>query len=215
MANELAGRTSQSVLVLERGIPRKTSDYAFDMDELDYAIRLRMMQNIADETITHRHSALSTAAPMRQYGSFLPGSGVGGAGEHWNGASWRFLPELFTLRSHLNERHGSAKLPADLAVQDWGVTYDDLEQYYWRAEQMLGVSGKAGNVQGKILDGGNPFEAPRQNEYPLPPLRDTYLSTLFAEGAKKLGYHPSPQPAANLSAPYKKPDGITRAACAY
>ena len=215
MANELASRTSQSVLVLERGIPRKTADYALDMDELDYAIRLRMMQNIADETITHRHSASAAAVPVRQYGSFLPGSGVGGAGEHWNGASWRFLPELFTLRSHLNEKHGAAKLPADLAVQDWGVTYDDLEAYYWRAEQMLGVSGKAGNVRGKILDGGNPFEAPRQNEYPLPPLKDAYLSTLFAEGAKKLGYHPYPQPAANLSEPYKNPDGITRAACAY
>ena len=26
------------------------------MDELDYNIRLRMMQNTAEETITHRHS---------------------------------------------------------------------------------------------------------------------------------------------------------------
>jgi gluconate 2-dehydrogenase alpha chain len=215
MANELAGRTSQSVLVLERGIPRKTADYALDMDELDYAIRLRMMQNIADETITHRHSANATAVPVRQYGSFLPGSGVGGAGEHWNGASWRFLPDLFTLRSHLNQKHGAAKLPADLAVQDWGVTYDDLEPHYWHAEQMLGVSGKAGNLKGKVVEGGNPFEGPRQNEYPLPPLKDAYLSTLFAEGAKKLGYHPYPQPAANLSETYKNPDGITRSACAY
>src|SRR4029077_9726736 len=80
---------------------------------------------------------------------------------------------------------------------------------------MLGVSGKAGNVQGKILPGGNPFEAQRQNEYPLPPLKDSYLSALFAEGAKKLGYHPYPQPAANLSEPYKNPDGITCAPCAY
>src|SRR5580692_3242959 len=143
LANEVAGRTPQSVLVLERGIPRKTADYALDMDELDYAIRLRMMQNIADETITHRHSTSATAVPVRQYGAFLPGSGVGGAGEHWNGAAWRFLPELFRLRSHLNERHGSTRLPADLDVQDWGVTYDDLEPYYWRAEQMMGVLRKS------------------------------------------------------------------------
>ena len=34
MAKELTTRTSQSVLVLERGIPRKTLDYALDMDEL-------------------------------------------------------------------------------------------------------------------------------------------------------------------------------------
>jgi len=118
MAKELTTRTAQSVLVLERGIPRKTADYALDMDELDYAVRLRMMQNIADETITHRHAPGGTAAPVRQYGSFLPGSGVGGAGEHWNGAAWRFLPDVFTLRSHLNQKHGAGKLPADLAVQD-------------------------------------------------------------------------------------------------
>ncbi len=126
MAKELTTRTAQSVLVLERGIPRKTLDYALDMDELDYAVRLRMMQNIADETITHRHAPGGTAVPVRQYGSFLPGSGVGGAGEHWNGAAWRFLPDVFTLRSHLNQKHGAGKLPADLAVADWGVTYDQL-----------------------------------------------------------------------------------------
>ena len=42
--------------VFERAIPRKTADYAVTMDELDHNIRLRMMQNTAEETITHRHS---------------------------------------------------------------------------------------------------------------------------------------------------------------
>jgi gluconate 2-dehydrogenase alpha chain len=97
MAKEITGRTSLSVLILERGAPRKTSDYAAGMDELDYAIRVRMMQNIAEETITHRHSMRETSLPVRQYGSFLPGSGVGGAGEHWNGNSFRFLETQFVL----------------------------------------------------------------------------------------------------------------------
>jgi gluconate 2-dehydrogenase alpha chain len=215
MAKEITGRTGLTVAVLERGVARKTADYALDMDELDYAVRLRLMQNIAEETITHRHSMRDNAVPMRQYGSFLPGTGVGGAGEHWNGASWRFLPTLFTMRTHLKERWGATKLPADLAVQDWGVTYEDLEPYYWRAEQMIGVGGKAGNINGKIIDGGNPFEGPRKNEYPLPPLRDSHLASMFDEGARKLGYHPHPAPAANLSATYKNPDGITRPGCAY
>src|SRR5580700_12217122 len=57
MAKELVSRTSVSVLALERGSPRGLADYALDMDELDYNIRLRMMQNIAEETVTHRHSA--------------------------------------------------------------------------------------------------------------------------------------------------------------
>src|SRR5690242_15429884 len=85
MAKELTTRTGLSVIALERGPARKTSDYASSMDEVDYAIRLRMMQNTADETHTHRHTRSATAVPIRQHGSFLPGSGVGGAGEHWNG----------------------------------------------------------------------------------------------------------------------------------
>jgi gluconate 2-dehydrogenase alpha chain len=215
MAKELTGATGLSVVVLERGVNRGLAGYAMDMDELDYAIRLRMMQNVAEETITHRHSMRDTAAPARQHGSFLPGSGVGGAGEHWNGAAWRFLPDQFVLRTHLNEKHGAAKLPADLAVQDWGITWDDIEPHYWRAELLMGVNGKAGNLRGKIVEGGNPFEGPRQNEYPIPPLRKSYVSTLYEEAAKKLGYHPYPMPSANLSRNYKNPDGVSRAACLY
>jgi gluconate 2-dehydrogenase alpha chain len=215
MAKELTGATGLSVLVLERGINRNLAGYAMDMDELDYAIRLRMMQNIAEETITHRHSVRDTAAPVRQYGSFLPGSGVGGAGEHWNGAAWRFFPDQFVLRTHLKEKHGASKLSPDLAVQDWGITWNDIEPHYWRAEQMMGVNGKAGNLRGAIVEGGNPFEGPRQNEYPLPPLRKFYVATLFEEGVKKLGYRPYPMPSANLSQNYKNPDGVSRAACVY
>ncbi|HTD43695.1 MAG TPA: NAD(P)-binding protein, partial [Bryobacteraceae bacterium] len=75
MAKEIASRTSHSVLVMERGGPRKTADYAMGMDELDYAVRLKLMQNIADDTVTHRHSLRDRAVPVRQYGSFLPGTG--------------------------------------------------------------------------------------------------------------------------------------------
>jgi gluconate 2-dehydrogenase alpha chain len=215
MAKEITGRTSLSVLVLERGAPRKTSDYAAGMDELDYSIRVRLMQNIAEETITHRHSMRDPSIPVRQYGSFLPGSGVGGAGEHWNGHSFRFLETQFVLATHLREKFGAEHLPENLAVQDWGVTYNDLEPYYWRGEQMLGVSGKAGNIRGQKLAGGNVFEGPRMNEYPLPPLKTTYSGLQFKEAVEQLGYHPYPHPAANASEAYRNPDGISRAGCAY
>ena len=215
MAKEITTRTSNSVLVMERGGSRKLADYAVTMDELDYAIRLRMMQNISEETITHRHSMRASAVPVRQYGSFHPGTGVGGAGEHWTGMSFRFLPDIFKLRTHLIEKHGAAKVPEDLNVQDWGVTYDDLEPYYWHAEQMIGVSGKAGNLRGKLIPGGNIFEGPRNFDYPTPPMKKSYLSAMFAEAAEKLGYHPYPIPSANLSEAYRNPDGVSRAGCAY
>ena len=38
------------VLVLERGQSRKLSDYVTGMDELDHALRFRMMQNLAEKT---------------------------------------------------------------------------------------------------------------------------------------------------------------------
>ncbi len=215
MAKEITGRTGLSVLILERGAPRKTADYADGMDELDYAIRARLMQNIADETITHRHSIKDPSVPVRQYGSFLPGSGVGGAGEHWNGHSFRFLETQFTLATHLKEKFGAAHLPENLSVQDWGVTYNDLEPWYWRGEQMMGVSGKAGNIRGQKLPGGNVFEGPRMSEYPLPPLKIAYAGLQFKEAVEKLGYHPYPHPAANASEAYRNPDGISRAGCAY
>jgi gluconate 2-dehydrogenase alpha chain len=215
MAKELCARTSLSVLVLERGSARSASDYAFDMDELDYAVRLRMMQNLAEETVTHRHSTRARAVPVRQYGSFLPGTGVGGSGEHWQGLAWRFLPEMFRLRSHLAQQHGASRLPGDLEARDWGVTYDEIEQHYWHAEQMLGVSGQAGNLRGRIIRGGNPFEGPRTNDYPLPPLKPSYLTSLFREGALNAGLHSFRAPSGLLSEPYKNPDGIARPACEY
>ena len=64
-----------------------------------------MMQNTAEETITHRHSLKDNAVPVRQHGSFHPGTGTGGAGEHWGGASFRFLPDVFTLRTNLLQKH--------------------------------------------------------------------------------------------------------------
>src|SRR5207253_2438732 len=79
MAKELGSRTALTVVVLERGGPRRTDDYSDDMDELDYTIRFRMMQDVSQETVTLRHDSSQRALPLRQHGSFLPGSGVGAA----------------------------------------------------------------------------------------------------------------------------------------
>jgi gluconate 2-dehydrogenase alpha chain len=214
LAKEITARTPLTVAVLERGQPRKTSEYLTGMDELDNALRYRMMQNLSEETATHRHSARATAVPIRQYGSFNPGTGVGGAGEHWGGISYRFYPEQFALSTFLREKFGG-RLPPGIAVQDWGLTYDELEPDYWRAEQLIGVGSRAGNLQGRKIDGGNVFEGPRSHEYPNPPHKLTYSTTTFERAARELGYHPYPVPTATLSQTYTNPDGIRRAACAY
>ena len=215
MAKELAARTSLKILALERGGERKTRDYFDDMDELDYAIRLRMMQPIRDETVTFRHTMRDRALPVRQYGSFLPGTGVGGAGEHWSGISYRYYPHDFRRFSDIVEKYGRNRLPDDAAIEDWPVSYDDLEPYYERAERLMGISGKAGNLAGRKIEGGNIFEGPRSSEYPTPPMKMPYLAALFRDAAHSLGWHPFPMPAATTSVPYTNPDGIARAGCSY
>ena len=215
MAKELGSRTALSVVVLERGGPRETDHYGDDMDELDYTIRFRMMQDISQETVTLRHDSNHSALPLRQYGSFLPGSGIGGAGEHWSAVCPRFLPDCFELLSRTTEKYGAAKLPEDHAIQDWGISYDDLEPHYARADLLLGVSGKAGNIRGKQIEGGNIFEGWRSAEYPTPPTKIPYFSAMFGETAKSLGYHPYPVPAATTSRSYTNPDGVSRAGCTY
>jgi gluconate 2-dehydrogenase alpha chain len=169
MAKELGSRTALSVAVLERGGPRKAGDYGDDMDELDYTIRFRMMQDLSQETVTLRHDSSQRALPLRQHGSFLPGSGVGGAGEHWSAVCPRYLPDGFELLSRSIEKYGSKRLPEDHAIQDWGVTYDEMEPHYTRADLLLGISGKAGNIRGKQIEGGNIFEGWRSAEYPTFP----------------------------------------------
>ncbi len=208
-----------SVLALERGPWRDTStDFAttFAQDELRYMWRHHLFQNVADDTLTIRNNTRQQALPMRRLGSFLLGTGVGSGGVHWNGQIWRFLPTDFQTKSHNQARYGKqAVTDYDLTVQDWGITYDELEPHYDTFDRLCGTSGKAGNLRGKIQPGGNPFEGARSNEYPTPPMVQTYGPTLFGEAAASLGHKPFPHPTGNLSQPYTNPLGAQLGECTY
>ena len=67
------------------------------MDELDYNVRFRLMQDYSLETVTLRYTTKDRAIPIRQLGSFMPGQGTGGAGEHWGAVCPRYVPDLFEL----------------------------------------------------------------------------------------------------------------------
>jgi gluconate 2-dehydrogenase alpha chain len=214
LAHELT-EAGLDVVAIERGSWRDTAtdfNIGYVSDDLRYAVRRDLFLQPRQETLTMRNTTSQTALPMRDFGSFLPGTGVGGAGVHWNGHTWRFYPSDFNLKSHLSERYGAARI-ADLQVQDWGVSYDEMESAYDRFEYLSGISGKAGNIDGAIQAGGNPFEGPRKRDYPLPPMQMTYAPTMFAEAARSLGYHPFPTPSANLSKAYINPLGIAMGQC--
>src|SRR6195256_810810 len=205
LAAELA-KAGMKVIGLERGPRHKTADFAAQ-DELRYFQRQDLRPDPKRQPITWRPNANTRAvrlAPLNY------GNQVGGGTVHYGAVSWRFHESDFRVRSQTIERYGALAIPEDCSVIDWPLSYADLEPYYDRTEYEIGVSGKAGNLQGRRIEGGNVFEAPRRREFPLPPLFVDNSARIFEEGAKKLGYHPFPTPRAILSEPYKG-----RPACAY
>lgn len=113
--------------------------------------------------------------------------GLGGSTLHYVGESHRLHPDAFRRRS--------------LAGQgiDWPITYDDLDPFYTRAEQVIGVASD-----------GAPDGRPRSAPYPLPahPLGPGALAAVAA-GAR-IGQHWQVNPRAALSQPYD-----ARPACNY
>src|SRR5258708_23357151 len=161
------------------------------------------------ETVSLPHSVSEAALPFRRLGSFLPGTGLGGAGSHWNGLTWRILPSDHKLKSHLSERYGKSAIPAEMTIEDFPVSYDELEPYYDRFEKLCGVSGQAGNLRGQIIPGGNVFEGPRQSDYPNKPLVQSMAGSLLGGGAKNPRLHPFPVPAIHARAGHPQPPSPT------
>ena len=217
VAKELAA-AGYKVVGLERGEARFTVPQFQSPaihDELRFDIRKALMQDNTREAVTFRNQSAETALPIRRWESFLPGTGLGGSMVHWNGQTYRFQANDFELATRTRERYGGNFLDPDVTIQDWGVSYNDLEPHYDRFEYLLGTSGKAGNIKGKIVPGGDPFESPRSREYPTPPQKEHYSGAMFRKAASSLGYHPFPQPSSNLSQPYTNPEGIKLNACVF
>lgn len=204
------------VVALERGGDRDTQpDFAYPkvVDELEGSVHRKYLQSLNQETVTVRHTLADTAVPYRQMGSFKPGTGVGGAGSHWSGAHFRPLPEDLILRTNVEERYGKNFIPADMTIQDFPVTYAELEPHLNMFELVCGTSGKAGVINGVVQQGGNPFEGSRSGEYPLGPNPNYLGGEQFYKAAKEMGWHPYPIPASNASGPYVNPYGCQLGPC--
>lgn len=111
---------------------------------------------------------------------------VGGGTVHMSGFFLRFHPDDLKQKSVLGAPSGST-------VQDWPISYDELEPWYERAEYLLGVGGDHTK---------NPFEPPRRKPFPLPPPDEHPLVHKLDAASRKLGWHAYPTPRAVLSRPY-------------
>ena len=114
-----------------------------------------------------------SADPLRTHLDWRRARGVGGSTLHWEGYTFRLHADDFRLRS----LYGIA--------DDWPISYPDLEPYYGRAEQALGVAGAA----------DDPWASPRSTPFPLPAFPFSYSDGLFAPACRSLGIalHSLPQ----------------------
>ena len=195
------------VVGLEAGTWLTRRDFA--PDEIRNNVRdwPQAVQKAQHEVPTHR---LTASAPTTRGTSHPMMNAVGGTTLHYWAQSWRLNPWDFRVVSETKRRYGASRIPTGSTVEDWPFGLDELEPWYDRIEYELGVSGKAGNIRGKVDPAGNIFEGPRRRDYPMPPLRSTGFLDKMAGVAKTLGWHPFAGPAAINSRPYQN-----RSPCMY
>jgi gluconate 2-dehydrogenase alpha chain len=193
-----------NVVGLEKGDERTREDYLRTHDELRYTIRGEMESKLTKETYTFRKNLEEEAVPVRDKSNIRMGTGTGGGGSHWGAQTHRYYPYDFEIRSKTIERYGEEKIPQNMSIQDWGITYDELEPYYDKFEKMAGVSGEP-----------DPNYPERSNPYPNPPLKKTEPMRMFHEAATKMGYKPFITPSGTVSQVYTNPDGEKLNACQY
>ena len=111
---------------------------------------------------------------------------VGGGTLSYGAQAWRYMPQDFRMRSTYGAPEGSS-------LEDWPISYDDLEPFYDKAEYEIGVSGDYS---------GTPFHGPRRRDLPMPPLPPNREFNILEPAAKRLGLHPFHLPMLRNSVPY-------------
>ena len=189
LAKELA-EAGLSVVVFERG--QKYGPMSHNHSELasQYSIPPAYGPSVYPNPRTFRYSDREVAHVVypgvnEHYGKTA--AAVGGATLAYGAAAWRYKREDFRMKSTYGAVEGTS-------LEDWPISYDDLEPYYERAEYELGVSG---------LAGADPFAEPRNKPYPVPPLPINAQGEIVRDAGLRLGWHPFPPPFAILTAPYK------------
>ena len=201
-------RAGLKVAGIEAGTWMGPKDYRADEIYNNVRRGVTSVPKAMREIPTARANPSETARPAATQHPMM--NAIGGTSIHYWAQSWRLKPWDFRSRSETIRRYGADALPSGSTLEDWPLTYDDLEPFYDTIEWEVGVSGKAGNIQGKIDPRGNIFEGARRREYPMPPLRSTEFIDHMSEAARRLGWHPFHPPAAINTQPRDHRPG-----CAY
>lgn len=176
------------VVVLEKGPWLKTED--FTKDEMVATRRSVYTPNLKDEChvlVKKNHSGKWMRQSTYSSGrDFWNGSAVGGSSNFMSAYFHRLKPVDFKLKSEFGEIEGAN-------VADWPIRYNDLEPYYAKTEEIVGVSGKV--VPHK-------HQEPRSTEdYPYPPLAENVFSSWLDSAAERLNFEIFKTPRGILSLP--------------
>jgi choline dehydrogenase-like flavoprotein len=191
-AAEVLTRAGWSVVIMEKGrnhlldpsdLTKPASDYS--NDEIKFMVRHFLGPDPLIEPRAFRRSADEGEHTHVGEVNSIPTT-VGGGGTHADGKVPRFREEDFRLLSTYGPQE-------DAHVDDWPLTYDELEPFYTEVEKAIGVSGRAG---------ANPFAAWRSGPYPMPPGAPMYGAVLSAAAAERVGLHPYEAPTAANSIAY-------------
>ncbi|TQR10993.1 GMC family oxidoreductase [Psychrobacillus soli] len=197
-------KAGYNVVGLDKGKEKNIKDYQLTHDEVRYPIRGEGYQKLTKETYTYRNTLDQEATPIRDKATSVIGEGIGGGGSHWGAQTHRYYPYDFEIKTKTIEKYGDGKIPTDMTIQDWGITYDELEPYFDKFEKMAGISGEP-----------DPNYPERSNPYPNPPLKKSEALRLFEETTKQMGYQPFMIPTGTVSQSYTNPDGQQLNACQY
>lgn len=182
------------VTILERGRnlrpglgerPSSELDTLYGSDELKGIRSFGFPDPILEPYTTRTQSDAANGAARTATGAYGQlGAAVGGTSLHYNAKTPRLWKQDFSMLSD----HGPVE---GAQVADWPITYDDLEPLYDLVEQRLGVQGDRSAMPARTLE-----QAPRSRDFVMAPGPRGKAPTLLAEGARTLGWHPYPFPAA-------------------
>ena len=188
VAKELS-EAGLSVVLFERGRRQTYEDH--DNDELISQRTTILANAFGPDDARYRRVVKS---PNGDWRIVYPSEGaynnnaacVGGGTLSYGAMGWRFMPQDFRMRSTYGPLDGST-------LEDWPISYDDLEPCYEKAEWEIGVAGD---------DSRNPFAPPRKKPQPMPPFPYNTEGRLLEKAAQRLGLHPFPIPMLRNSVPY-------------
>ncbi|MEE8212504.1 MAG: GMC family oxidoreductase, partial [Acidiferrobacterales bacterium] len=186
-----------SVVVLEKGPWFTEQD--FFKDEIACCRRNTYTRNLQEEFhVVEEHNSNKGWVAKPTYDSswdFWNGNLVGGSSNLMSGFFHRLKPKDFRLLSEFGAIEGAN-------IVDWPIDYDDLEPYYSKVEQAVGISGRVVN---------HPNQEPRSTQnFPFAPTAEHPIANWFDEACQREGLHSVPVPRAIL--PQR---GLGREGCQY